>query len=338
MDTSGLSKSACTACIGSLNVAQILLDNIISTAALNNSPVEEVLIKTEPMDDDSVEDEVIEDMDPLTSFHSDRLDMFKEEPVDFNSAASSTAFEEDFLAPSLRSQAAYLTTYKKYSEWKKENQFTSDDESVLLSYFQLLADAFVPSSLWTKYCHLNSVLQNLNGKGLSDYKNLKDFIINANKGYTARIRPFLTSQQVETYLNLNDDQYFFNQVVLVLGFYGDMTSADIYNLQLKDVKDEITKIRVNYSHSTDQKRRTVYISGCGEPVLRRYLNLRAKKYPGPFLYKLKDKEIGPTRLGLKSIKVVCREVAVTLQLDDPMSYTSKSMQRSMSVKKTGHKQ
>lgn len=327
-----MSTLACIVCIAHLNIAQILLDNILSTAALTAPLQEEVVIKPELMDEDvvedNIEDSVIEDVAPSPHNHAELLDIVKQEPDDLHSPAGSTNLDQELLlAQSFSSESAEFRTYKRYCEWKKDKEITSDDESVLLSYFQLLADTLMPTTLTTRFCHLNIVLKKVNGSDLSEYKTLKEFILNAKKGYTVPPLPVLTTQQVETYLNLDEDRYFLNQVVLVLGFYGNMSMKDIYNLELKDVTDEIGQIRVNYFNSKSRRQREVLISGCGEPLLRRYLNMRAKLPAGPFLYIMRGNQIGAIRLSPGAIGKVCQSVAVTLKLDDPTRYSSTSMRR-----------
>lgn len=98
-------------------------------------------------------------------------------------------------------------------EWASENKVKTISENVLLAYFKRLSDEMKPSTLWTTYSMIKSMLNIKNNTDISKYAKLQAFLKLKSSGYKSKKSKVLTAKEINTFLlEAPDDKYLFTKV------------------------------------------------------------------------------------------------------------------------------
>jgi len=120
-----------------------------------------------------------------------------------------------------KSTERYYSCYNKYMKWHKEQKATSHSQNVLLAYFAYIKTNLKPSSLWSTYSILRTMINLKHEVNIASYTNLKAFLKRQSDGYHAKKSLSLSTAQIKTFLKYApDDKYLLTKVkCLFITFY-----------------------------------------------------------------------------------------------------------------------
>ncbi|XP_046479949.1 UTP--glucose-1-phosphate uridylyltransferase isoform X2 [Neodiprion pinetum] len=100
-----------------------------------------------------------------------------------------------------QSRELYWSTYNAFIEWKDANRVKTISESVMLTYFGVLANKYKPSTLWTKYSMLRSTIKIKHNIKVKKFTRLLAFLKQKSNGYEAKKSKALTLDNVKKFLS-----------------------------------------------------------------------------------------------------------------------------------------
>lgn len=127
-----------------------------------------------------------------------------------------------------KSKLQYLSRYKNFDEWRKKNLNTSaSTENVLLSFFEEMSKDHLPSSLWSTYSILKTMLRLQEQLDITPYKKLYNFVKEKVRGFKSKKAEHLTAKNVSDFINnADDDDYLIHKVRQYYKSYFFLLSAD----------------------------------------------------------------------------------------------------------------
>lgn len=141
-------------------------------------------------------------------------------PPNINEATNS-ATDHNLLD---KSKIRYEFVYKKFMQWRNDNQEHSFSEKVLLAYIGKMANELKPSTLWSTYSMLRNTIYIKHNVDISKYYKLKAFLKKKATGFKSKKTKELTSQQIQTFLRDAPDQKFlFTKVTITFWFQSENT-------------------------------------------------------------------------------------------------------------------
>ena len=112
----------------------------------------------------------------------------------------------------VKSRERYMTAYAKFTEWQKSMKTNSLSEDVLLAYLKKLAEQYQPSTLWSQYSMLKSVLAEKK-VNIDSYTTLTVFLRKQSKGFQSVKTKFFEAKEIEKFLaEAPDDQWLATKV------------------------------------------------------------------------------------------------------------------------------
>lgn len=106
------------------------------------------------------------------------------------------------------SKSIYNKTYASFNEWRLRNKANSYSENVLLAYFAELGAKYKPSSLWSFYSMIKSVLKINHDVDLEKYKKLRAFLKRKSEGFQAKKSSTLTPEEIRKFIDRAPDEIF----------------------------------------------------------------------------------------------------------------------------------
>lgn len=106
------------------------------------------------------------------------------------------------------SKSIYNKVYATFNEWRLRNNTNSFSENVLLAYFAELSAKYKPSSLWSFYSIIKSMLRINNDVDLEKYCKLRAFLKRKSEGFQAKKSSTLTPEQIRKFIDEAPDQFF----------------------------------------------------------------------------------------------------------------------------------
>lgn len=124
---------------------------------------------------------------------------------------AATSASNDILPQ--KSQQRYQFVYEKFITWRKDNRVTSFSENVLMAYFGTLSNSLKPSTLWSMYSMLRSVISLKHDVDISKYLKLKTFLKRKSTGFKSKKAKVLNSEQIQLFIDkANDEKFLFTKV------------------------------------------------------------------------------------------------------------------------------
>lgn len=112
-----------------------------------------------------------------------------------------------------KSKSKYELSYKKFMDWMLEHEVKNISENVLTAYMKYLSKDLRPSTLWTTYSMLRTMLNIKKNVDISTYCKLKSFLKLKSSGYKPKKAKILTSEEMKTFLlEAPDEEYLFTKV------------------------------------------------------------------------------------------------------------------------------
>lgn len=100
-----------------------------------------------------------------------------------------------------KSKIRYLTKYKSFCEWRTKKFNTNvATEDMMLNYFKELAEKSQPSTLYSVYSLLKTMLLQAEKTDISTYAELKKFLSTKSKGFKSKKAEHLTAQNVSDFV------------------------------------------------------------------------------------------------------------------------------------------
>jgi hypothetical protein len=114
---------------------------------------------------------------------------------------------------SQKSRVAYETTYSRFEEWRSKQKVNCINEKVMLAYFLEKSKIVKPSTLWSVYSMLRTMISINKNLDLSKYTNLIAFLKRQSEGYRAKKSKSFSKQNIEKFLTTaNDEDYLMEKV------------------------------------------------------------------------------------------------------------------------------
>lgn len=117
-------------------------------------------------------------------------------PPDLKNAAKQATLS---LLPE-KSVEVYLQAYENFILWKKNKNAHSFSESIFLAYFMELSQKYKPSTLWSQYSMLKSVVRTKHGVDIKPYSNLLAYLKRKGEGFTSKKSKVFAADDIEKYL------------------------------------------------------------------------------------------------------------------------------------------
>ncbi|CAH1381996.1 unnamed protein product [Tenebrio molitor] len=137
-----------------------------------------------------------------------------------------------------KSRVAYETTYSRFEEWRSKQNVNCFNEKVMLAYFLEKSKIVKPSTLWSVYSMLRTMISINKNLDLSKYTNLIAFLKRQSEGYRAKKSKSFSKENIEKFLTTaNDEDYLMQKVVLIIGITGVCRRQELLNLKVNDVED-----------------------------------------------------------------------------------------------------
>jgi hypothetical protein len=112
-----------------------------------------------------------------------------------------------------KSRVAYETTYSRFEEWRSKQKVNCINEKVMLAYFLEKSKIVKPSTLWSVYSMLRTMISINKNLDLSKYTNLIAFLKRQSEGYRAKKSKSFSKQNIEKFLTTaNDEDYLMEKV------------------------------------------------------------------------------------------------------------------------------
>lgn len=106
------------------------------------------------------------------------------------------------------SKSIYNKTYATFNEWRLRKNANSFSENVLLAYFTELSAKYKPSSLWSFYSIIKSMLRINHNVDLEKYGKLRAFLKRKSEGFQAKKSSTLTSEEIRKFIDKAPDEAF----------------------------------------------------------------------------------------------------------------------------------
>ncbi|CAK1580078.1 unnamed protein product [Parnassius mnemosyne] len=101
----------------------------------------------------------------------------------------------------------------------------------MLAYFSELSAKLKPSTLWSRFSMIKSMLKIRNNVDISEYSKLNAFLKRQSDGFATKKLKILTSNEVERFLNeAPDDRYLATKIALIFGIVGACCREELANI------------------------------------------------------------------------------------------------------------
>ncbi|XP_066582333.1 uncharacterized protein [Prorops nasuta] len=229
-----------------------------------------------------------------------------------------------------KSKQKYETIYDKFIKWREENKVTSFSENVLLAYFAILKMNYKPSTLWSHYSILNSIISIKHNINIAKYCKLHSFLKQESSGYIPKKAKTLTSEEINTFLKeAPDTDYLMIKVALGIGIMGACRREELYNLLINDVEVFDNTILVNIPTNKTNKPRAFTLIGTISNLCKKYINLRPNGMENKkFFLKYTKGRCSKQVVGINTFGKMSKDIAIFLKLKDPQLYTGHTFRRS----------
>lgn len=123
------------------------------------------------------------------------------EPGELSNAEDSTI---DLVIPE-KSKSRYKQKYIQFVKWQQARKTNELTQEVVLDYFKELAITKTPSTLWSSYSMLRSMIKLKHNLNISQYTKLMAFLKDRGKGYVPEKAKVFTSEMIVKFLETAPD-------------------------------------------------------------------------------------------------------------------------------------
>ncbi|XP_044587107.1 uncharacterized protein LOC123266772 isoform X3 [Cotesia glomerata] len=228
-----------------------------------------------------------------------------------------------------KSNDDYYRSYQRFMDWTIEKKVENLTEDVFLEYFKEISNDLAPSTLWSKYSMINTVVNQKHGINLQNFAELKTFLKDKNKGFQSKKSEILTWDEINTFLTTAVDEVYLDQkVILILGFCGAMRCKELCNLNYNDIEDIGSKFIVSVPDAKNVYPRSFVIMNQFYNIVKKYVALRPDNCAHErFLLCYRSGYCIRQPIGKNKISNVPQNIAKFLNLPNPPAYTGHCFRR-----------
>ena len=151
---------------------------------------------------------------------------------------------------------------------------SSFSETVLLAYFSEMAQQQKPSTVWSNYSMIKSMLQSNNNVDISKYFKPITFLKQNGKGYTPKKAAIFTNTQISNFLNNAPDEVYLMAKVVVFGIAGACRICEISQITLDDIEDSGPLLIVKLKQTKNDVNRRFVVTKEYIKFYRMYIAIR----------------------------------------------------------------
>ncbi|XP_057320156.1 uncharacterized protein LOC130671118 [Microplitis mediator] len=246
-------------------------------------------------------------------------------PPDLRQAAEEA--QEDILPASKR---LYEKAYDKFNDWRNEHKTKSASESILLAYFKKLAENYAPTSMWSIYSMLKTMINLKEKVDIGRYATLTALLKRKSEGHVCKKANVLTPDQINQFLsNAPDKEYLHKKVALIIGISGACRKSEITDLKFSDIKSEGDLLVVRIYNKKCKREKFFTIGGEFSRIVKKYIALRPKKTTKDrFFMAYRNGACINQVIGINTFAKIPQQIATYLGLKNPSSYTGHTFRRS----------
>jgi hypothetical protein len=104
------------------------------------------------------------------------------------------------------SKDKYKAAYNAFMDWRNKENTTSFSENVLLAYFGNISKKFKPTTLWSQYSMLRTMLNINNNVDISKFAKLRALLKRKSEGYSPKKSKVFSPEEVNMFINKAPDE------------------------------------------------------------------------------------------------------------------------------------
>ncbi|XP_044595729.1 uncharacterized protein LOC123272797 [Cotesia glomerata] len=228
-----------------------------------------------------------------------------------------------------KSSLKYTNCYEEFCKWMENNKVKSISEDVLLVYFNEVAKTLNPTTLWSRWPMLKSVMDLHKGINIDQYKRLKQFLKNKSKGFEPKKSKIFSLGEVKKFIETAPDNiYLAMTVIAIFGVSGVLRTVELCNLKTTDIEDTGSKFVVTIADTKNYYPRSFVIGDEFYKKVQGYMAIRPNDTTTDrfFLFYHHGKCTKQV-IGKNKFSEVPKTMAIFLQLENPERYTGHSFRR-----------
>lgn len=234
-----------------------------------------------------------------------------------------------------KSKLRYEKEYAAFQKWCQEKHVSSLKEEVFMAYFNHLSKIFSPSSLWSKYSMIKSILKIKKNIDLSQYFKLTSYIKRLNDGYKPKKSKILEKSDVDKFLlEAPDHIYLLIKVVTVFGIAGACRREELAQLTIDNIEEKEDILIVTIPETKTKVPRKFVVVDPNKEIgyIKLYLKYRAlRPIDTPhrrFFVLYKEGKCTKQCVGINTIGKIPGNIAGYLKLPNPELFTGHCFRRS----------
>ncbi|CAH1130496.1 unnamed protein product [Ceutorhynchus assimilis] len=228
-----------------------------------------------------------------------------------------------------KSRKVYQKIYGQFMDWRNTNNISSFSENDLTVYFGELQQKMKPSTVWTHYSIIKSLLNINHNVDISKYHKLYAMLMRKSVGFISKQSKTFSPDEIRRFLDeAPDKQFLFSKVAMIFGIMGACRRHELHDLKLENVQDKKEILIVNIVESKTKIRRTFTIAGKLYETCKKYMNLRPANCRTPYFFlNYMNGKCTVQNIGLNKFGNLCKQIATYLKLPDANLYTGHCFRR-----------
>ncbi|XP_044593466.1 uncharacterized protein LOC123271256 [Cotesia glomerata] len=227
------------------------------------------------------------------------------------------------------SRPKYEAAYNKFMKWRKNKKVKSFSEPILLTYFSDLAETKLPSTWWSTYSMLRSMIDIKHKINVYMYSGLIAFLKQQNKGFKSKKAETLDAEQINQFLlQAPDNQFLTIKVALIFGVQDACRRQELCDLTVDNIIDKGDMLLVKIQKTKTGKARTFVVTDEFYQTYKKYsssrpTNLATKR----FFVGYRNGRCTKQNIGINTFGSMPKIVAKYLNLANSESYTDHTFRR-----------
>lgn len=228
-----------------------------------------------------------------------------------------------------KSKVSYNKAYSSFCTWKNVKGATETTETVLLAYFKELSDQYKPTTLWSQFSMLKTMLNLKEKVDIDKFLELPAFLKQKSRGYAPKKSKVFSANQIQNFLeNAPDEHNLDKKVIILFGVFGALRGGELAQVTLKDVERQGRIYCIKIPKTKTMKPRSFIIPEEFTSFVEKYIALRPiKATTDKFFLNFQKGKCTVQVIGKNKIAAVPHKIAEFLNLPDPKDYTGHTFRR-----------